>query len=241
VPERWPGVALTAVSAGLGAVALPFYPSGWWLGIAAIAGAAAAVRPRLGLAIALAAPLLPFGNLSLALAVVYGAIAAGWLLLFLREPHGGALPALGPLLGPVGALVLAPVAVLRLRSPLRRALATAAIVLLATVAAALRRSPLPLTGDAPPLGLGLAGSEAPGAVASTLAGALAAQPGIVGAGIALAAAAVLLPYARTPWAVCGLGAGLLAALLLAVPGLAVLPVVVPVWAICTAVTLRPRS
>ncbi|MEX2212438.1 MAG: serine/threonine-protein kinase [Gaiellaceae bacterium] len=240
--DRWLGPGLTALAAGLGASALPFYPGGWPVGLGALAGLAAVAKPRLGLALALAAPLLPLGNLSLGLALLYAGVAAAWLGLFWREPQGGVLPALGPLLGPVGALALAPVAVLRLGSPLRRALAAAAMVLAAAIAAGLRRSPLPLTGDSPPLGLGIAGSDAPGAVADAFSTALVAQPGIAVAATALAAGAALLPYARDrgAWGVCGLGAALMAALLLGSPAIAALPVVAATWAICLPLALRPR-
>jgi Protein kinase domain len=238
--ERLAGVALTGLAAGLGAAALPFYPAGWAYGLGLATAVAAAFKPQLGLAIALAAPLLPLGNLALGLAIAYAVIAAAWLVLFARESAWGALPALGPLLGPLGALVLAPAAALRLRSPLRRAVATAAIVLTAALAAGLRRSPLPLTGDQPPLGLGLAGNDDASAAGGTLLRALGAQPGIALAAIVLAAAAALLPLAqvRGRWAVAGLGATLTAVLLLPTPEIAALPVLLGAWALCVPLVLR---
>jgi hypothetical protein len=192
------------------------------------------------MAVALAVPVLPLGNYSVGLALLYAVLAAGWIALFAREPHGAVLPALGPLLGPLGLLGLAPAAVLRLRSPLRRFAAAAAVVLVAALAAGLRRSPLPLTGDAPPLGLGIAGSEAPAAVAGALSRALLAQPGIAVAAVGLATASALLPAARArgPLAVAALGAGLMAAVLLAAPSVAALPIVVATWAICVPLILR---
>ena len=238
--ERYVGAGLTGAAAGLGAAALPFYPAGWPFALGLAAGAAAAFRPRLGLAAALAVPLLPLGNLALGLAIAYAVLAAAWLALFAREPAWGALPALGPLLGPLGALVLAPAAALRLQSPVRRAVATAGIVITAALAAGLRHSPLPLTGEQPPLGLGLAGSEDASAAAGTLLSALAAQPGIALAAGTLAATAALLPLAqeRGRWFVAGLGALLTAVLLLPVPGIAVLPVVLGAWGLCVPLVLR---
>lgn len=238
--ERWAGVGLTGLAAGLGAAALPFYPAGWPYALALTAGALAALRPRLGLAAALAVPLLPLGNVSLGLALAYAVAATGWLALFAREPAWGALPALGPLLGPLGALVLAPAAVLRLRSPLRRAVAAGATVLTAALAAGLRGSPLPLTGEQPPLGLGIAGSDDAGAAAAALIRALEAHPGIALAAAALAVGAALLPLAlaRGRWVVAGLGTALVAVLLLPAPEIAALPVVLGAWALCVPLVLR---
>ncbi|MBD0339239.1 MAG: serine/threonine protein kinase [Thermoleophilia bacterium] len=241
--DRWAGVPLTGLGAGLGAAALPFYPGGaaFLLGLAA--AAAAALRPRIGLAVALSVLVLPLGNVSLGLAIAYAAAAAAWLALFAGEPRWGALPALGPLLGPLGVLVLAPAAALRLRSPLRRAAAGAGIVVAAAVAAGLRGTPLPLTGEQPPVGLGIAGSEDVGAASGALISALAGRPGIALAAGALAAAAALLPLAaaRGRWPVAGLGAALVAVLLLPVPEIAALPVVLGAWALCVPGVLRaPR-
>ena len=238
--ERWAGVGLTGLAAGLGAAALPFYPAGWPYALALAAVALAALRPRLGLAAALAVPLLPLGNISLGLAIAYAVAAAAWLALFAREPAWGALPALGPLLGPLGALVLAPAAALRLRSPLRRAVVAGATVLAAALAAGLRGSPLPLTGEQPPLGLGIAGSEDAGAAAAALVRALEAHPGLVLAAAGLAAAAALLPLAQAHgrWAVAGLGTALVAVLLLPAPEIAALPVVLGAWTLCVPLALR---
>ncbi|MEX0675072.1 MAG: serine/threonine-protein kinase [Gaiellaceae bacterium] len=238
--ERWAGVGLTGLAAGLGAAALPFYPAGWPYALAVAAVALAALRPRLGLAAALAVPLLPLGNVSLGLAIAYAVAAGAWLALFAREPTWGALPALGPLLGPLGALVLAPAAALRLRSPLRRAVAAGATVLAAALAAGLRGSPFPLTGEQPPLGLGIAGSEDAGAAAAALLRALEAHSGLVLAAAALAAGAALLPLAlaRGRWAVAGLGTVLVAVLLLPAPEIAALPVVLGAWTLCVPLVLR---
>jgi hypothetical protein len=198
------------------------------------------VRPTLGLAVALAVPLLPLGNISLALALVYAALAAGWLALFAREAHGGLLAAAGPLLGSVGALGLAPLMTLGLQSPARRAATAAGAVLAAVAVAGITGAPLPLSGQPPPHDLNLAGSDSPGAVASVLAEAVLGRPALLIAAGVLAAAAALLPYAarRGPWALAAWGATVLAAALLPAPELAAAPLVLAVWATCALGALR---
>jgi hypothetical protein len=235
------GVALAALVAGFGAAALPFYPRGWWLGIAALAGTAALVRPRAGLAVALAAPVLPLGNHSLGLALTYAALAAAWLALSWREPRVGLLFAAGPLLAPLGALGLMPLAASLARSTLRRAALAAGGVLVAALVAGLRHTPFPLTGEPPPDALGIAGADEPLAAARALWDVLAAHPGLVVAAVTIAAAAAVLPHARTrgPWWIAGLGAGLLAATLLAAPAVAAFPLVAATWAMCIALALTP--
>ena len=102
------GAAAAGLAAGLGAAALPFFPAGWPAGVGALAFAAGLVRERLGLAVALAAPVFPLGNLSLGVALLYGAVAVVWFALFAREPRGGLLPAAAPLLALAGAAALLP-------------------------------------------------------------------------------------------------------------------------------------
>ena len=53
---------LAALVVGWSAATLPFYPGGWWIGLALLAAGLAAFRPRIGLAFALAVPILPLGN-----------------------------------------------------------------------------------------------------------------------------------------------------------------------------------
>src|SRR5712691_2092119 len=219
-PERLLPAGLAALAAGWSASALPFYPAGWPAAIAAGAAGAALVRPRLGLAVVLAAPVLPLGNLALGAALLYAAFAAAWLALAWRDSRAGLLPALGPLLALVGGLGLLPLAAAgAVRSPLRRGAVTAGTVLGAGLVAGIRHAPFPFTGDAPPPGLGIAGSNSPGAVAEALRHVLAAHPALGVEAVVLAAASVLLPLARArgPWGIAGFGAGLLAATLLAVP------------------------
>ena len=62
--------------------------------------------------------------------------------------------------------------------------------------------------------------------------------GLVLGALALAAIAVAIPYARTPWRIAGLGAGGLALMLLTVPAAPALPIVLTVWATCIGLGLR---
>ena len=135
---------------------LSLYPHGWAVGLAVLAAAVTAFRPRAGLAVALAVPVLPLGNISFGLALLYGALALAWLVLCWREPRGGLLFALGPLLVPLSALGLVPLAAATLRAGPRRACQAGLAVLAAALVAGMRHAALPLVGSAPPLGLGIA-------------------------------------------------------------------------------------
>ena len=106
--------------------------------------------------------------------------------------------------------------------------------------AGIRGTPLPLTGDAPPTEVHLAGSESVSAVASVLLDALAEHSALLLTAVALAAAAALLPEAarRGAWGLAAWGAALLAATLLPTAELAAAPVVLGVWATCGVLTLR---
>src|SRR5438552_2714825 len=173
---RAAAAALAAGFAGWTATALPFYPHGWAVGLALACAAATAVRERVGLAAALAVPVLPLGNVSLGLALLYGALAAGWLVLSWRQPRGGLLFALGPALAPLAALGLVPLVSAGVRGAPRRALQAAVAVLVAAVVAGVRHVPLPLTGAAAPLGAGVAGARDRLDVAGPVARLAAAHP-----------------------------------------------------------------
>jgi eukaryotic-like serine/threonine-protein kinase len=235
--------ALAAAAAGAVTYALPFWPAGWWLGFAALAGATTAYRERLGLALTLLAPLLPLGNVSLGLALLYSAGAAAWLAACWREPRVGFMPALGPLLAPLAALALLPLAFRRVGSPALRAAGAAAAVLTAAAAAAVRHAPLPFTGARVPAANGLAGAEGPLTAARSLWHVVAAHPGLAVEAAVLAAAAALLPLvgSRGLWWISGLGAAMLAAALLAVPAAPALPLVLAVWLTCGVAALTPAA
>ena len=96
--------------AGWSAWALPFFPTGWPFGLAALAAAVSIVNTRLGLAFALGVPILPLGNLALGAAALYALVALALLAAMWREPERGLLFSLGALLAPIAGLGLFPLA-----------------------------------------------------------------------------------------------------------------------------------
>jgi Protein kinase domain len=241
--SRVGSAALAAAFAASTAAELPFYPHGWAAGLALAAAAVTLVHARLGLAVALAVPVLPLGNVSLGLALLYSAIALGWLVVSWREPRVGLLFALGPLLAPVAALGLFPLATLAVRARFRRAAQAALAVIAAVLAAGIRHAPLPLTGAPAPLGLGVGTSRDPLDVAGSLARAAAAHPGLLAEAGALAVVAVALPYARERgrWGAAGLGALMLVLTLLPNPSVSALPLVAAAWITAAATLVASRT
>jgi Protein kinase domain len=242
VPAVVPRVAPALLAAAFAAWttwAVPFYPSGWSLGLGALAATATLVDARFGLAFALAVPVLPLGNLALGAAALYAFLAAVLLAVMWREPEQGLLFSLGPLLAPIAALALFPLATLSVRSPVRRGAQAAAAVLSAGLVAGIRGSSLPFDAARPPR-VDLAAVGDPFTVLSELWAGLAARPVLGVEALVLAAVAVLLPLARTRglWWIAGLGAAFLAAAVLPVPEVAVVPLAVGVWATCVAVAVR---
>jgi protein kinase-like protein len=242
VPLRLAAPAAAALFAGWTAAKLPFYPALFAPLLALLAGALMLVRPRLGLAFALAVPVLPLGNVSSGLALVYAALACAWLALSWRSPRQGLFLALGPLLAPILALGFLPLAAQGIGSRTRRALQVAAAVVLAAIVAGLRHASLPFTGVAAPKGLGIAGSDQPFAVLEALLRALQAHPALLLEAAVLAAAAVAIPFAREKglWGIAALGAGLMACALLPEPAVAAAPLVIAAWATCTVLALKAR-
>jgi len=234
--------ALAAAFAGWTAASLPFFPHGWAVGLALLAAALTAFRPLGGLAFALAVPVLPLGNISLGLAIVYGALALAWLVLSWREPRGGLLFALGPLLAPASAIALVPLAAATLRAAPRRAAQAGAAVLVAAVVAGVRHVALPLVGSAPPLGVGIAGARDPFDVAGSLVRAAAAHPGLLVEACVLAGVALALPlaHARGRWGAALLGAAMLVGTVVAVPAAPAVPLAFAAWLTAAAVALRAR-
>jgi len=225
VPRLAPA-GLAGAAALVGGTALPFYPTGWAAALAAATAFAAFRSPRAGLALALAAPVLPLGNYALGLALLYGMLALGWLALNWRDARWGLAFLAGPALAAVGLLALVPLVLTGMASAVRRAAQTLAAVAVACVVAGLRGLELPFgQGIAPPLGL--EGVESAFTAAHVLIDAVPA--GLALEALALAAVAVALPYARTPWRVAGLGAAMLAATLLLAPAGPALPVVLAAW------------
>ena len=211
------------------AAALPFFPAGWPLALAAVAGVLALVNHRLGLAFTLAVPVLPLGNYSLGLALVYGAAALAWLIFSWRDAEAGLFMTSGPLLASVGLVAALPVAGLAIGNPVRRAVQVAMAVLVTAAvagASALDR-------------LGIAASDRPGEAAAAVVRALGRVTLVQAVVLGLVAAALPFARARGPWAAAGLAAFFVAAQLLAAPSLAPFPVVGTAWLICLALVAEP--
>lgn len=237
---RVASAGLAGLTAGWSATALPFYPAGWPFGLAGIAAVLAFLSERVGLAFALAVPFFPLANVSLGLAIVYAALAVGWLALSWKDARAGLFLALGPLAAPLAALGALPLAAQVVKGRARRAAQVAAAILVAALVAGLRHAPLPLTGESPPLGLGVVGSERPAAVARALVDALQRHPALPVEALLLGLAAAAIPSVRGkgPWPIAGFGAATMGATLLAAPGVAALPIVVAVWATCAVLALE---
>ena len=240
-PARLGSAAAAGLFAGWTAARFPFFPGGWEAGLAVLAAALTLLRPRAGLAFALAVPVLPLGNLSLGLALLVlgrgdrpGSRSPG------ASPAAALLLVVGPLLAPFGALALLPVAAQAVRGRARRAVQTAAAVLLAALVAGLRHAPLPLAAGPPPIGLGIDGSDSPSATAYALVHALTAQPELAFEAAVLAAAAVVLPLAlaRGLWGVAAFSGALLAGSVLAAPDQPVLGPTLCAWAVGLALASR---
>jgi hypothetical protein len=69
------------------------------------------------------------------------------------------------------------------------------------------------------------------------------HPALLLEAVALAAAAVVLPFARERglWAIAGLGAGLIAVTLLPAPAVGAAPLVLAAWTTCTVLALKARG
>jgi hypothetical protein len=229
--ERLLPGALAGVASGWVAAALPFYPSGWPLGLGAVAAALGFASPRAGLLFALLTAFFPLANISTGLAIVYAALAVLWATLNWRDARTGLLLAAGPLASPLAALTLLPIVAQAAQGRARRALQVAAAVLLAMIVAGIRRVPFPFDGSMPPLGLGLAGSTRPTAVAHALWTELVAHPEITAEAVVLAAAAAALPSARGrgPWPAVIFSAVFLSLTATIAPEAALLPLVAAAW------------
>ena len=234
-------VPLAVGSALLGATLLPFWPAALVAAIAVGAGIGAWLDPRIGLAIALAAPVFPLGNLSQGAAVAYAALAAAWLVLFWRDSRGGLLFVTGALLAPLGLLALLPLVVQPARGAVRRAaLATFALLSAALVAGA-SGDELPLSGGAAaPFDISPLASSSD--VASEAAQGVAREPVLLAGAIVLAVAAAILPFARRRWkyGVLAVGSVLLVGSAVAGSSAAAVPVVALVWAVAGALAAGNR-
>ena len=238
-PVRFAPAAASGLFAGLSAAALPFYPAGWPLGLAALAAAATLVRERVGLAVALAVPVLPLGNLSAGLAWAYAALALGWLALTWKDSRTGLFFLAGPLLAPLALLGLLPLAAQRLRSGITRALQVFVAVLVAGLVAGIRGDKLPFTGNFAPA-LELDRTRSPFTAAGTIWDALSSRPALLLEAVVLAAAAVALPHVRRP-RIAAFGVALLAGILAPGPALPDAAIVVTILATCLGLAFKAES
>src|SRR5262249_54737495 len=183
---------------------VPFFPAHWSIGLAAMAALLSIAGPRLGLAFALAVPILPLGNISLGLAILYSLIACGWLALFWTRPRAALIFVIGPVLAPIGALGLLPLAIFPAGGAARPAAQALAAGFAASVAAAISGHGLPVVGGRAP-DLALAGLSGPLAAASTLWAGLTAAHTLLLEALALgvAAAAIGACRRRGPWGAAG--------------------------------------
>jgi hypothetical protein len=234
-------VALAVVAAALGATILPFWPPVLVAALVVGAGLATLVDPRIGLAVALAAPVFPLGNYADSAAVLYGAFALGWLALCWRDARWGLLYLAGPLLSPLGLLALVPLAVQPARGALRRGAQAALAVLAAVLVASVSGGALPIT-DSAPVSLGISPLDSAGDAAQAVWHALTFQPAVLaGAAIAATVAATLpMVRRRSRYGVPTVGAALVAASVAAGAGIGASLVAVIVWAIATIVVARTR-
>jgi hypothetical protein len=234
-----------ALSAGLaalfvvaGASLLPFWTPGL-LALLACAAAAATWRfPRIGLALALFAPLFAFGNEARGAALLYAAAAIVLLAIGWRDPRAGLAFAVGPLLAPFGGLALVPLAVQPARGWLRRTIHAALAVLAAALVAGLHGRTLPLTGAAVD-NLGVTAARDPGEVLSAVGSVLTANVALVAAALVLGTVAALLPYARSRGnaaigVLCAAEAGVV---VLVAPSAPATPIVLGAWLLCGVLTL----
>jgi hypothetical protein len=206
--------ALAAAFTTASLLVLPFFPRGWPFLLGALAGAAALRSPRTGLALALAAPILPLGNISLGLAIAYGIVAAGWFALFAGQAANGLLFLAGPALAPLGSLGLVPLAVQRVQDRIRQGATVVMGVFAAGAFAALAGGVFPLGPR--PESITLAETARPDTAAAAVWGSLAARPAIFVVAAVVTAASLTLPLARQNglWGLAFWGSAFVAAIVL---------------------------
>jgi serine/threonine-protein kinase len=240
LPQRLVPAGLAAVATAVGGSLLPFWPGPLLAALAVAAGVVTLRSPRLGLAVALAAPVFPLGNLAQAAAVVYGVLAVGWLAVTWRDARAGLAFCAGPVLAPLGLLALLPLAVQPARGIWRRGLHAGAGVFAAAAVAGLSGNALPL-GGASVGDLGVAESERPTDVVSALGTVLGANRAIATTGLALALVAMLLPRARSrgPWGIAVLGALQLTLVLAWGPSIPWPGFVLGTWLLCGTLAAAP--
>ncbi len=196
-----------------------------------------------GSTFALASIYFPLANISLGLGVLYAALAAGWLVLAWNDARAGLVALTGPLLAPFYALGLVPLAAQVSRGRLRHAVQAGAAVLLAALVAGLDHARLPFDASVPPLGLGIAGADSPGAVAYALWRALLAHPVVLAEMVVFAAAAAILPSFRRrgPWPAVVFSAAFLVVATALAPAAPVWPLVATAWVTAGVLVVESRN
>ena len=234
-------VVLGALTAALGATFLPFWPPELVAVLVLATALASWLDPRLGLALALAVPIFPLGNVAVATAGLYGLFALGWLALNWRDARHGLWFVAGPLLAPLGLLPLVPLVLLPVTSTARRAAHGALAVLATVVLAAVAGDPLPIAGGAAsPLGVDPLDSV--GSAAAAVWAWLMHEPIVVAATVLIATSAALLPWARrlSRFGGAGIGFVVTAASVLAGAGAVSTIVVLLAWGSIAVAAAWPR-
>jgi hypothetical protein len=231
--ERVVAAGGAAAAAGITTHVLPFFPTGWPLGLAAAAFATTMLSERAGLALCLAIPILPLGNYAQGVALLYGILALVALVAFWRAPRAGLVGALGAGLGPAWLLGLLPVLGLAVRRPAMRAAGVAASVLVAGA----------IAGAARIGGLGVPATNSLVAAGHAVVRELAGNPQLLATAAALAAGAVALPYVRGrgPLAAAGYALGVAGLTVVPAPHAANVPVIAVTAATALALGLEPYA
>jgi hypothetical protein len=236
--ERLLPVALAVAGAALGATLLPFWPPLLVAAIVLGAGLAAWVDPRAGLAVAVAAPIFPFGNVAEGAALAYGVVALGLLALGWRDARGGLLFLTGPLLHPLGLLALVPLLVQPARGTARRAAQGVLAVLAATLTAGIAGASVPFGSTTVALDV----APADGALEVALAAwqLLLSTPAVLVGAALVGLVAGMLPWARarSRYGVAGCGAVMAIATIAAGAGVPATLGVLLGWGIAALLALR---
>jgi hypothetical protein len=220
---------------------LPFWPPGLVAAIAVAAGIATWFRPRVGLAIVLAAPVFPLGNIAEGAALLYGVFALALLVVAWRDARWGLLFLAGPLLASVGLLALAPLAMQAARGAFRRAVYGATAVFAAAFAAGLANDELP-AAQATAGRFEVGPLASPQEIAVALWDVLARFPAVLVAAVAVGAASALIPWARrtSPNGFALVGFAMLAGGVVAGASIASTLGVIAVWGIAAATLAAHR-
>jgi hypothetical protein len=234
-------VALGVATAALGATFLPFWPTELVALLVLATGLACWLDPRLGLALALAVPIFPLGNVAVALAGLYGILAACWFVANWRDARHGLWFMAGPLLAALGLLPLVPLALIPVRNTARRAAHGVLAVLSTVLLAAVAGEQLPVAGGVAST-LDLGPLDSVGSAGSAVWAWLLHEPLVVVGAILVGAVSALLPWARrcSRLGVAAVGLVVTAASVLAEAGIATTIVVMLVWAGFALAAAAPR-